>query len=274
MKPQFLWRLVRWVGALALLAGITFPVTAGHESVQVHMQTGQLIGDVPPFIEDGTAYVSLVDFAQAMGEHSVFWDGTSAQVISDQISITATPGQLWAEANGRCLYVPDGVRLVSGRTMLPIRALAQIYGVEVTWDNETHTVFVTGDSQPLEHGGTYYDENTLYWLSRVISAESQGEELIGQIAVGNVVLNRLASDTFPDDLYQVIFQPGQFEPVENGTIYNEPYHLSVTAAKLCLEGARVVDDCMYFFAPALSPGTWIVNNRTYFTTIGCHRFYL
>lgn len=274
MKPQFLWRLARWACALILFAGVALPAQAGSEPVRVHMPTGELTGDVPPFIEDGTTYVSLVDFARTMGEHSVFWDGTSAQVTSEQISITATPGQLWVEANGRCLYVPNQIRLVSGRTMLPIRTLAQIYGVDVTWDNETHAVFVTGDSQPLEHGDSYYDENTLYWLSRVISAESQGEKLVGQIAVGNVVLNRLESDTFPDDLYEVIFQPGQFEPVENGTIYNEPYHLSVTAAKLCLEGAQVVEDCMYFFAPALSPGTWIVNNRTYFTTIGCHRFYL
>ena len=158
--------------------------------------------------------------------------------------------------------------------MVPVRTLVQVYGLDLSWDAQTNTVFVSGDSKPLESGERYYDETTLYWLSRVISAESQGEPLTGQIAVGNVTLNRLNSDVFPDDLYDVIFQPGQFEPVENGTIYNDPYHLSVTAAKLCLEGARVVGDCMYFFAPDLSPGTWIVNNRTYYTTIGCHRFYL
>ena len=274
MKPQFLRHLTRWVGALAFLACMALPAAADHESVRIHMPSGPLTGDVQPFIQDGTAYVSLVDFARAMDKPSVTWDGTSAHVTSEQIGITATPGQLWVEANGRCLYVPDGVRLVSGRTILPVRTLAQIYGADVTWDAETKTVFVTGNVQPLENGEHYYDENTLYWLSRVISAESQGEELIGQIAVGNVVLNRLESETFPNDLYQVIFQPGQFEPVENGTIYNDPYHLSVIAAKLCLEGAQVVEDCLYFFAPALSPGTWIVNNRTYFTTIGCHRFYL
>lgn len=274
MKPPFFRRAARWLGALALLAVTALPVCAGQESVQIHTPSGPLSGDVPPFIEDGTAYVSLVDFARTIGEHSVLWDGTTAHVASEQVSITATPGQLWAEANGRCLYVPDQVRLVDGRTMLPVRTLAQMYGLDAAWEEESRTVYITGDSRPLEQGEQYYDENTLYWLSRVISAESQGEELIGQIAVGNVVLNRLESETFPDDLYQVIFQPGQFEPVENGTIYNDPYHLSVTAAKLCLEGARTVGDCMYFFAPDLSPGTWIVNNRTYFTTIGCHRFYL
>lgn len=274
MRPQFVLRFARWACALALLANTVLPAFAANQTVMVHTPNGELTGDVAPFIDDGTAFVPLVSFARAMGEHTAVWDGTSAQITSDQLTITATPGEQWVEANGRCLYVPDEVRLVSGRTMVPVRILAQIYGAQVTWDNETRTVSVTGGGQPLEHGDSYYDPETLYWLSRVISAESQGEPLIGQIAVGNVVLNRLESDVFPDDLYQVIFQPGQFEPVENGTIYNDPYHLSITAAKLCLEGAQVIGDCMYFFAPALSPGTWIVNNRTYYTTIGCHRFYL
>ena len=30
---------------------------------------------------------------------------------------------------------------------------------------------------------------------------------------------------------------------------------------------------MFFYAPALSDGVWINDNRTYQQTIGCHRFY-
>ena len=274
MKLHIFHRLALSACSLLLLTGLHLPVRASSQDVNIHTDLGPLTSDTDAFILNGTAYVPLVAFAQAMGEHTAEWDGQSARVRSDGLTISATPGQQWLEANGRCLYVPDEVRLVAGRTMVPVRTIAQIYGAQVSWDGDTDTVFVSGRSALLEPGETYYDEHTLYWLSRVISAESQGEVLTGQIAVGNVVLNRLASDIFPDELHQVIFQPGQFEPVENGTIYNEPYHLSVTAAKLCLEGAQVVGDCMYFFAPALSPGTWIVNNRTYYTTIGCHRFYL
>lgn len=273
MKPHSFLRPAFWLCALLLLSGLHTPARAQGE-ISVHTPNGPLVSDAVPFIENGTAYVPLVAFAQSMDTYDVSWDGQTARLASPVLTLSASPGQQWLEANGRCLYVPDGVRLVSGRTMVPVRTLAQVYGFDLKWDERTATVSVSGNGQLLESAQTYYDEGTLYWLSRVISAESQGEPLIGQIAVGNVVLNRLNSDVFPDDLYQVIFQPGQFEPVENGTIYNDPYHLSVIAAKLCLEGARVVGDCMYFFAPALSPGTWIVNNRTYHTTIGCHRFYL
>lgn len=274
MKVPTILRPALWACALALMLGLSSTTRASAGDVTVHIQGSPLISDVAPYIENGTTYVSLSAFARSMGEHSVSWDGRTARITGEQLDLSATPGNEWIEANGRCLYVPDQIRLVSGRTMVPVRTLAQIYGVQVHWDGETRTVSVTGDGRPWEHGDTYYDPDTLFWLSRVISAESRGEELTGQIAVGNVVLNRLNSDIFPDTLYGVIFQKDQFEPVENGTIYNEPYHLSVTAAKLCLEGAQVIGQCMYFFAPDLSPGTWIVNNRTYYTTIGCHRFYL
>ena len=85
-----------------------------------------------------------------------------------------------------------------------------------------------------------YSEEDLYWLARIISAESRGEPLEGQIAVGNVVLNRVDSDNYPDTIKEVIFDRNhgvQFEPVENGTVYDDPTPTSVLAAKLALEGA-------------------------------------
>lgn len=123
-----------------------------------------------------------------------------------------------------------------------------------------------------EHGAV-----DLYWLSRIISAESRGEPMEGQIAVGNVVLNRVASKTFPDTIPTVVFDRQyavQFEPVSNGTVYDTPAASSVEAARRVLNGEKTVEGALYFYAPALSPGTWIVSNRTYLTTIGCHRFFL
>ena len=191
------------------------------------------------------------------------------------LDLTARPGAVYLEVNDRALYVEDGVRVPEGKTALPLRVLAQATGAGLYWDAATATVALNtvGARAPQAD----YEEEDLYWLSRIISAESRGEPLIGQIAVGNVVLNRVASSRYPDTIRDVIFDEEcaiQFEPVANGTIYDAPTASAVVAAKLCLEGANVVGDCMYFFAPALSPGTWIVNNCTYYTTIGAHRFYL
>ncbi len=121
-----------------------------------------------------------------------------------------------------------------------------------------------------------YTEEDLYWMSRIISAESRGEPLLGKLAVGTVVLNRVASGEFPDTVREVIFDRKwgvQFTPVANGTVYDEPTQESVLAAKLVLDGARVAGDSLYFIAPELTDNHWTMENRTYVTTIGCHWFY-
>lgn len=132
----------------------------------------------------------------------------------------------------------------------------------------------TDQAQPASAS---YPAEDLYWLSRIISAESRGEPLLGQIAVGNVILNRVESSQYPDTVEGVVFDTKygvQFQPVSNGTIYDAPASSSLVAAKLCLEGTDVVGESLYFFSPALSAGRWIVSNATYYTTIGGHQFYV
>ena len=61
--------------------------------------------------------------------------------------------------------------------------------------------------------------------------------------MGNVVLNRVADKQFPNTVKEVIFDDKyaiQFEPVENGTVYDEPTDSAVLAAKISLEGADVI----------------------------------
>ena len=154
------------------------------------------------------------------------------------------------------------------------------WGAEISgnyWWGLIELAFTSGDPAKVQWASEYYDSTDLYWLSRIISAEAKGEPFAGQIAVGNVVLNRVRSSQFPSTVKGVIFDTKygtQFSPVASGTIYNTPTRSSVAAAKAVLAGQRVVDDCLYFYAPALSDGTWIRKNRPFYTTIGCHRFYL
>ena len=159
---------------------------------------------------------------------------------------------------------------------MPVRVLAEALGAEVDWNSATGEVTVTSGDGDILTGAEVYDSNALYWLSRIISAESQGESLVGKLAVGNVILNRVDHADFPSTIYDVIFDSrwgGQFEPVRNGTVYNTPTQESVTAAKLVLEGAEVVGDSLYFLAPSLTSNHWIMNNRDYVATIGVHWFY-
>lgn len=117
----------------------------------------------------------------------------------------------------------------------------------------------------------------LYWLSRIIHAEAEAEPYKGKVAVGNVIMNRVNSSSFPNTIKGVIFEYyqgiPQFSPVADGTIYNNPNADSIAAAKEALNGVRPVGDSTYFFNPQKSAGKWIVQNKTYVTRIGNHVFY-
>lgn len=262
-------RRLLMVGILA--AALTLPASALRLTVDGHDRTAEA-GAV---LINGTTYVSLRSVAEMLsGDAVVEWSGGTASVRTRQVSLTARPGDLYIQANDRCFYAGDGIRLMDGSTMVPLRTLAAAMGGAVSWDGDTRTArLTTGDGTPAP---AEYSGEDLYWLSRIISAESRGEPMLGKLAVGTVVLNRVASSLFPDTIKGVIFDDrwgGQFEPVRNGTVYETPTGESVIAAKLCLEGARAAGESLYFLAPSLTQNHWIMENRTYVATIGNHWFY-
>lgn len=223
-----------------------------------------------------TTYVSFRTVSECLdADAAVSWESGQAVARTPQTTITARPGALYMEVGGEPVYVPYGVLSKEGRVFVPVRTLASALNAGVNWETATGTVTVHSGVESSMNV-TQYSEEDLYWLSRIISAESRGEPMKGQIAVGNVVLNRVADSEFPNRIKDVIFDSrwgGQFTPVKNGTIYQQPTQQSVISAKLVLNGANVAGKSLYFFAPALTNNTWAADNRTYVMTIGCHWFY-
>ena len=224
-----------------------------------------------------TAYVPIRTATDLLcPEAMVSWVNGQAVVTTEHLRLSVRPGDFYLEANGRMFYIKDGVKLINGSTMVPIRVLSRALGASVSWDSATQTAVVRAGSGTVLPGEEYYDSASVYWLSRIINAESAGEPLKGKIAVGNVVLNRVKSPEFPSSIYDVIFdtQGGvQFEPTKNGTIHGIPNEESILAAKLCLDGAVVVKNSQYFLNVHRATSLWIVNNCKYISTIGNHQFY-
>jgi N-acetylmuramoyl-L-alanine amidase len=261
----------KWSAAIVALAAVFALTTPAALAAQVAVDGAELEAE-QGWIENGVSYITLRAYAAAT-PYILTWDGACAYLTGEGLALSAQPGALYVTVNDRAIYVPGGVQVKDGKMVLPVAVLAKATGDELVWDAEAGCARLTCLLSPPQAD---YDEEDLYWLARIISAESQGEPLLGQMAVGNVVLNRVDSDQYPDTIKQVVFDRTdgvQFEPTSNGTIYDDPTDLSVLAAKLCLEGARPVENCLYFYAPAISSGTWIVKNCTYYTTIGCHKFY-
>lgn len=235
-----------------------------------------------PFLENGTTYVPIRFVSQALGAEHVSWDGAKRQaVIQHGATRMELPvNQAYGYVNGKWTAVPGGVQLISGRTFVPVRFAAETMGAKVGWNQEYYRVEITksGHQVPAEYVAyKEYTDDQIDWLARIVSAESKGEPMAGKVGVGNVILNRVESDLFPDTIYGVIFDKKygvQFQPIINGTIYHTPTAESRIAAKKALEGENTVGNSLYFLNPRTSTNFWIMNNRTYHSTIANHQFYL
>lgn len=84
-----------------------------------------------------------------------------------------------------------------------------------------------------------YTEEDLDLLSRVIYAEVGCTWIPDwvQRMVGSVVLNRVNSPYYPDTIYDVIYQPGQYAPTWDGSIHKTPDARTIENARYLLETA-------------------------------------
>ena len=225
-----------------------------------------------------TTYVPLRSLSELWGADSIGWNGatSTATVKKGTLTVSVTDGGTVVTAAERYFYTDQPILNLGGRLFVPVRALAKAFSLEVDWDSATRTAVLRSTGKTLVSGARFYNADDVYWLARIIYAEAGGESLRGQIAVGNVVLNRVAHPQYPGTIYGVIFDRKggvQFTPVALGTIYRTPSAASIVAAKICLEGTSLSDEILFFMNPRLSTSNWISKNRPFAFTIGNHDFY-
>ncbi|MBU4532932.1 MAG: cell wall hydrolase [Eubacteriales bacterium] len=162
--------------------------------------------------------------------------------------------------------------------------LAEQYGVSigaVTVANSLRSslifpgqTLIVPDQLSLRRGNVTPDDLEL--LARVIHAEARGECIVGQVAVGAVILNRLASPDFPSRLEEIIYQRTQnnvyqFSPVGDGTINLVPDDRAFEAARMALMGQDPTNGALFFYNPVKAQDTWI-RTLPVVTEIGNHVF--
>jgi spore germination cell wall hydrolase CwlJ-like protein len=111
------------------------------------------------------------------------------------------------------------------------------------------------------------DATDLELLAAIIQCEADSEPYEGKLAVGSVVMNRVASASFPNTIMQVIYQSGQFSPVASGRF---AARLAAGANSTCRQAAQevlngnITVSCLYFRTN---------NGTTSGQIIGSHVFY-
>lgn len=101
-------------------------------------------------------------------------------------------------------------------------------------------------------------------LARVVWAEARGESAEGQQAVAEVVLNRMASGDFPEDIRDVIYGENQFRSV---AVLDDakPGQAQYKAIEKAIYGPYILPEDVFYFA------TFQTNEKVW-GTIGGHIF--
>ncbi len=124
-------------------------------------------------------------------------------------------------------------------------------------------------------------EKDLDTLMRIVEAEAGGEDRKGKLLVANVVINRVKSKRFPNNVTDVVYQKAknvaQFSPVSNGFInqvkVSEETKEVVYSA---LKGEDVSNGALFFMARRLvapENAAWFDSNLKFVFTYGRHVFY-
>jgi N-acetylmuramoyl-L-alanine amidase len=112
-------------------------------------------------------------------------------------------------------------------------------------------------------------------MAGAIYFESRGEPLSGQLAVADVILNRIRSGRFAKSICSVVTQPSQFSFVRGGRVPDVAdcayYRTAIAVARVAMAGAweSPAADALFFHARRVSPG-W---HRIQIAAIGNQVFY-
>ena len=137
---------------------------------------------------------------------------------------------------------------------------AMLREAEVEIEPETNTEIVQQETLSI------FTERERYLLLHIMMHEAGNQGVIGQALVGRVVLNRVQSSRFPNNIEAVLFQPGQFGP-ESEICKYEPNADSYAALELLESGWDESQGALFFCTTSFS---W----ATYVFTYGGHNFFI
>lgn len=138
--------------------------------------------------------------------------------------------------------------------------------------NKVTKVTSRSSESRVSNSGNSNSWNDLELLARIINAEAGGCTDEHQLLVGNVVLNRVASSSFPNTIYGVIYQKGQYSPTWNGAINKTPSEQAYKNAQRLLNGERFCPKNVVFQANfKQGSGVYKAISTSYSTTYFCYR---
>jgi len=208
-----------------------------------------------PFAQNNYIYMPLREMAELL-QTEVVWD-------EDKLAVNLKSVPPYKVGKGETMQV------ISDKLHLVKAQLEELNGIDL------RTVLEAGRMLKVVIPDIIRDKaanNEMYLLAKVIDLEAGYEPFEGQIAVGDVILNRVNDPHFPGTVNDVIYAAGQFPPVHEEAFASlVPKNSCILAAEQALGGKNLVQGALYFYNPRTGGSDFFESLDTV-ADIGNHRF--
>lgn len=140
----------------SVLAGLAFVVCCAvvphqaeaAETPRTYLNGREIAFDVDPYIISGTTLVPIRGVMTPFGATFEWNQATQTAVVTrGSTTLTLTNGSATAKVNGVAEALPQAVRSQSGRLMIPIRFVAETFGLTVSWNAAAGSIDISDSSR-------------------------------------------------------------------------------------------------------------------------------
>lgn len=225
----------------------------------VYFNGGRYVLDAAPNVYDGRMYVPLRDTAEMLHGKVVGWNAAAGVAELATVQPAVVTEELVLAS-------------VSEETGIPEAKLMSFNGLPAGAAVKPGTKLRTVIPSVLSREAAPFTDADLNLLAKITQVEAGYESYEGQLAIANVILNRVKDSRFPSTIKDVIYSGKQFPPAHNGLLDKAKPNASVLrAAKDALNGKNNVAGAVYFYNPKVSKGGFW-SSLDVVATIGNHRF--
>ncbi len=183
------------VAAAVALPALGRSAQAAVGEIAVYVGGERLALEVPPVVVDDRTFVPMRAILEALGA-SVEWEPSTQTVTANRqgLVLVLAIGSGTALVDGSCVPLDAPARMVSGRTMVPLRFVGQNLGETVTWDGATQTIEITKTPDVVATGPATHG---FHFLSETMDRYSQTLDVYTDLGAAG---NHFAARAFMGDV--------------------------------------------------------------------------
>ena len=141
-----------------LISSFAFQAVFAEDDIKVLVNGKSLTMDQPPVLVNDRTLVPVRAIFEALGA-KVDWnnDTNTATGVLGSTTVEIQIENTVAKVNGKDVTLDVPAKLISDRTLVPVRFISESLGAKVDWDNDTQTVVITKEESKASRIWTFDD---------------------------------------------------------------------------------------------------------------------